>query len=193
MHDDLFRIESNNVAPEKGRILIAEPFLDGSYFNRSIILLVEYTNEEVVGFILNKEVDFPIKNFKEELPDFSATVHLGGPVNPEYLYFIHTAGDLIPESIKIMDNLYWGGSFDSLKRLINEGKIAADQVRFFLGYSGWETGQLKQELNEHSWLVSCMDVDKIMSHNSNLWQESLKSVGGKYLLWEHFPKNPSYN
>ncbi|MCL3779646.1 YqgE/AlgH family protein [Prolixibacteraceae bacterium JC049] len=193
MHKNPFKIESNNIAPTKGSILIAEPFLDGSYFSRSIILIAEYNNKEVVGFILNKAIDFPIRNFKEELPNFPTDVHLGGPVNPEYLYFIHTAGDIIPDSIQIVDNLYWGGSFDTLKELINDEKIKPSQVRFFLGYSGWTTEQLEQELKEDSWLVSNIDVNRIMKSSPDLWKDALKKLGGKYALWEHFPQDPSMN
>jgi len=54
---DIFRIKTNNVEPKKGRILIAEPFLPGTYFNRSVILLVAYGQKGAVGFILNKKVD----------------------------------------------------------------------------------------------------------------------------------------
>ena len=106
---DIFRIKTNNVLPQKGRILIAEPFLPGSYFNRSIVYLVEHNKEGSVGFILNKPVDFPVKEFEKEFPDFSDTLYMGGPVNIESIYYIHTLGENIPDSILIKDNVYWGG------------------------------------------------------------------------------------
>ena len=190
---NIFKIESNNIAPRKGRILIAEPFLPGSYFNRAIILLVEHSAEGAVGFILNKEVDFPIQNFYEEFPNFDAEIYVGGPVNPDYVYFIHTLGDEIPGSIRVMDNLYWGGSFDVLKELVRDRKIKPDQIRFFLGYSGWGPGQLEEEIKENSRLISNVKVDQVMDCSADFWVEVVKSLGGKYKLWENFPENPTFN
>ncbi len=190
---DIFKIQSNNISPQRGRILIAEPFLPGSYFNRAIVLLVEYSDEGAVGFILNKPVDFPINNFYEEFPDFDAKVYVGGPVNPDYLYFVHTLGERIPGSIKVMHNLYWGGSFDVLKELVRDKKITASDVRFFLGYSGWTSGQLEEEIEEDSWLIAPIKVSHVMQSPDHFWIEAVKSLGGKYRLWENFPENPTMN
>lgn len=190
---DIFRIKTNNVLPQKGRILIAEPFLPGSYFNRSIVYLVEHNAEGSVGFILNKPVDFPVKEFREEFPKFKDPLYMGGPVSIESVYYIHTLGQHIPGSIHIKDNLFWGGDFDHLKDLINSGFVKKNQVRFFLGYSGWDKNQLREELDDNSWLVADISPNMVMENNQQLWKEMVKKQGGIYTLWEHFPKNPSMN
>jgi hypothetical protein len=66
---DIFRIQTNNVAPQKGRILIAEPFLPGNYFNRSVILLVAFSDKGAVGFILNKKVELAIHDILPGFPN----------------------------------------------------------------------------------------------------------------------------
>jgi putative transcriptional regulator len=190
---DIFKIRTNNVLPKKGRILIAEPFLPGSYFNRSIVFLVEHGSEGTVGFILNKPVDFDVLGFDEEFPNFKEELYVGGPVNIESVYYIHTMGDLIPNSVKIMDGLFWGGDFDHLKDLINTGFADSSKVRFFLGYSGWDENQLKEELDEDSWLVADIPLNMIMHTSEKLWKEMVKQLGGKYSLWENFPENPAMN
>ena len=190
---DIFKIKSNNVEPKKGRILIAEPFLPGSYFNRSIVFLVDHNDKGSVGFILNKPVDFPIKDFYNEFPDFNDTIYLGGPVNIESLYYIHTLGNHVPGSIPIMNDLYWGGDFDHLKDLVNSGFASSEQVRFFLGYSGWDKGQLKEELEEDSWLVADIPPEMVICDQQRLWKDMVKMQGGKYVLWENYPENPSMN
>lgn len=190
---DIFKIESNNVSPKKGRILIAEPFLHGSYFNRAIVFLVEHNKHGSVGFILNKPVDFQIVDFNNEFPKYKNDLYVGGPVNIHSLYFLHTLGNQIPGSIKIMDNLYWGGDFEHVKKLINSGKAKSSQIRFFLGYSGWDEGQLKQELEEDSWLVADISAELVINSNEELWKKMVKKQGGKYKLWENFPENPSMN
>jgi putative transcriptional regulator len=190
---DIFKIKTNNVAPRKGRILIAEPFLSGSYFNRSIIFLADHNEKGTIGFILNKPVDFPVKDFHNEFPDYDDTLYLGGPVNIESIYFIHTLGDHIPGSTPIIGNLYLGGDYDHLKDLINSGFATKNQVRFFLGYSGWDKDQLKEEIEEDSWLVADISVDLVLDRNNELWKKMVKKQGGKYKMWENFPENPSMN
>lgn len=192
-NQDIFKIKTNNVEPKKGRILIAEPFLPGSYFNRSIVFLVDHTEEGSVGFILNKPVDFPVEEFKHEFPLCKFNVYMGGPVNIDSIYYIHTLGKQVPNSIHIKDNLYWGGDYDHLKNLINSGNASADQVRFFLGYSGWEKNQLQEELKEDSWLVSEISAKMVMRNNHALWSEMVKNIGGKYTLWQNYPENPMLN
>ena len=190
---DIFKIRTNNVLPKKGRILIAEPFLPGSYFNRSIVFLVEHGSEGTVGFILNKPVDFEVIGFDEEFPNFKERLYVGGPVSNESVYYIHTMGDLIPNSVKIMDGLFWGGDFDHLKDLIHTGFADNTKVRFFLGYSGWDKDQLKEELDEDSWLVADISPKIVMQSSEALWKDMVKQLGGKYSLWENFPENPALN
>ncbi|MBN1925071.1 MAG: YqgE/AlgH family protein [Prolixibacteraceae bacterium] len=190
---DIFKIKTNNVVPKKGRILIAEPFLPGSYFNRSIVFLVEHSKEGSVGFILNKPVDFPVDEFYKEFPKYKHQIYLGGPVNIESVYFVHTLGNSIPGSVHVMDNIFWGGDFDTLKKLIENGKAGANQVRFFLGYSGWDSEQLQEELDEDSWLVSDINSHIVMHASEEMWKDMVKQVGGRYLLWENYPENPSMN
>jgi putative transcriptional regulator len=190
---DIFRIKTNNVVPKKGRVLIAEPFLPGSYFNRAIVFLVDHNDEGTVGFILNKPVDFSIPDFFKEFPSYENQLFMGGPVNIESVYYIHKFGDLVPNSIHIVDDLYWGGNFEKIKELINSGQAKQDHVRFFLGYSGWDKNQLKEEIEEDSWLVADMPSRFVLGDTTELWKEMVKKLGGKYSLWENYPENPSMN
>lgn len=192
---NIFKIETNHVLPEKGRILIAEPFLPGSYFNRAIVLLVSHSDKGAVGFILNKKVEYPLKDIINDFPDFNADIYVGGPVSTDSVYFIHSLGDEIPGSIHVKDDLYWGGDFDKLKEKISLGLVEPEQVRFFLGYSGWDAGQLEEELDENTWLVSEIKQNLVMnsSQKKHMWVEVVRDLGGKYSLWENFPENPSLN
>ena len=190
---EIYKIRTNNIAPQKGRILIAEPFLQGRYFNRSIVFLVNHDETGTVGFVLNKEVDYPIKELLEEFPNHPNLFGLGGPVGIDSLYYIHTLGNIIPNSQHIVDNLYWGGDFETIKELVNSGAVDDSQIRMFIGYAGWEVGQLDEEIKENSWLVTDISAKMVMEPNNELWMKMVKKVGGKYIVWEHFPKNPSYN
>ena len=192
---NLFKIETNHVSPQKGRILIAEPFLPGSYFNRAVVLLVSYSEKGAVGFIINKKIDYPIDEILTDFPEFEAEVSLGGPVSTDSIYFVHSLGEQIPGSIHVKDNIYWGGDFEVLKKKIKMGHVRKDQVRFFLGYSGWDKGQLEEEINENSWIISEIEEQVVLNKppSQTSWVDAIRKVGGKYLLWENFPENPSLN
>jgi putative transcriptional regulator len=191
---DIFKIQTNNVSPQKGRILIAEPFLPGNYFNRSVILLVAFSDKGAVGFILNKKVELAIHDILPGFPEFNADVYLGGPVATDSIYFIHKLGKKLPGSIHVLGNLYWGGDFDILKQQISAGIIQTSDIRFYVGYSGWDSGQLEREIKEDSWLVTDVDEETVMRDlHQESWAEFVKKAGNRYTVWENFPENPAMN
>jgi putative transcriptional regulator len=137
----------------KGQLLIAEPSISGDLsFNRSVILLADHDEEGSVGFIINKPLKYTINDL---LPEINASfkIYNGGPVEQDNLYFIHNIPELIPNSIEISNGIYWGGDFESTKALINNGKINKNNIRFFLGYTGWEENQLQLEMISNSWML----------------------------------------
>jgi putative transcriptional regulator len=190
---DFFSIENNQVA-KKGRILVSEPFLNDTYFRRSVVLLTEHSKEGSVGFVLNKPVELSVSGILKDFPEIDASVSIGGPVNTNTVHYIHTMGDLIPNSVEVMKNLWWGGDFDTIKELITQGKIRKNNIRFFLGYAGWSPNQLENELSENAWVVTELDAITIMkSGDLNLWQDTLTNLGNKYRTWVNFPENPGLN
>jgi len=189
---DIFKVESK-LQPGQGRVLIAEPFLPGDYFSRSTVLLVQCTPEGDVGFILNKPTDFLVKDLFKGFPDFDSHVFLGGPVSNDKLFFLHTMGEKIPDSLHISGQLYWSGDYEHRMALIRAGIVEEDEVRFFLGYSGWSAGQQAAEISDFSWVVIGPWIDCILSSDENFWNESIKLIGGNALLWQNFPENPELN
>lgn len=184
----------NDLEPQTGRVLISEPFLMDNYFKRSIVLITEHTNEGTVGFVLNKPINIPINEIIENFPETSADLSLGGPVNTNTLHYIHTLGDIIPQSSKVIGDIYWGGDFDVVERLILSGNIENGQIKFFLGYSGWSPNQLESELDANAWIVHNMLPKEIMKHmNRHYWNRKLRRMGKKYEMWSNFPENPEMN
>jgi len=181
--------------PTKGKLLIAEPSLTGDVsFNRSVVLLAEHNEEGSVGFILNKPLEYQISDLITEI-SIPFQVYNGGPVEQDNLYFIHKVPHLIDNSIEISDGIYWGGDFDKTVDLINQKIISEDDIRFFLGYSGWSSLQLDEELSSKSWIVISNEHEsQIIKKSSNaFWKEKMVELGGNYLLWSNAPENPSLN
>ncbi|HEY4628319.1 MAG TPA: YqgE/AlgH family protein [Flavobacterium sp.] len=179
----------------KGHLLIAEPSIVGDLsFNRSVILLADHNKEGSVGFIINKPLKYTINDL---IPEIYARfkIYNGGPVEQDNLYFIHNIPNLIPNSIEISNGIYWGGDFESTKDLINNGKVGKDNIRFFLGYTGWDENQLETEMLENSWIITENNYEnKIIGKSAtHFWQEQIKELGGEYLIWSNAPENPYLN
>lgn len=189
---DFFKFKNQN-APEKGRLLISEPFLPDPNFERSVVLLCENNEDGSFGFILNKP---SLLNLGEviEFNDLKETVYVGGPVQQDTLHFIHRNASL-HEATEIYEGVYWGGNFESLMTLINTGQMKASDVRFFLGYSGWEPGQLDEELEANSWIV-CDYVEDIFlfsADSSEMWKKTLENMGGRFSVYSNYPIDPRLN
>ena len=184
-----------SLKPNKGNLLIAEPTLTGDVsFNRSVVLLAEHNDEGSVGFILNKPLDYDISDLITEI-NIPFQVFNGGPVEQDNLFFIHKVPHLINNSIEISDGIYWGGDFENTIELINNKAITEKEIRFFLGYSGWASLQLDQELDSKSWIVveNKYESDIIQKSTNAFWKEKMLELGGDYLLWSNAPENPSLN
>lgn len=186
----------NKTAPQKGKVLISDPFLVDAYFKRTVVLITENNETEgSVGFILNKATDLKFNEIVSDAPFYNGLIYMGGPVGKDQLYYIHTLGDLISDSIKIKNDLYWGGNFNDVLRLLEDGKLLENQIKFFVGYSGWTAGQLDAEIKENTWAVATLDFKQMMNDlNHNMfWQHCVKLLGKEYEHMAHFPPDHSLN
>src|ERR1043165_9385764 len=131
-----------------GQLLLSEPFMFDENFRRTVVLVCEHTPENgTVGLILNKPINLRLNDVVEGFPPFKAKIFLGGPVGTDTMQFLHCLGDKIENSLKLTDNLYWGGNFEQLKTMMAEGLIGAGEVRFFLGYRRRSPGQYTPKRN----------------------------------------------
>lgn len=184
----------NRLTPAKGRLLIAAPFLEDPSFKRAVILLVEHNEKGSLGLVLNKDLNININDTLQDFPEFDTPVYVGGPVDNDKLFYIHTLGEKLPGSKKIIDGLYWGGDFEQLKSLINMGLVEPDEIRFFIGYSGWDFDQLNSETEEGSWVISDCGLPDVMGALDNLcWRTLLKRMGNMFAVMAEFPEDPSLN
>lgn len=180
---------------QKGQLLIAEPSVLGDhYFARTVILLSEYNENGAVGFILNKPLEYSIGELITDL-DSNQTVFNGGPVEQDNLYFIHTVPDKIKNSIEISNGIFWGGDFEEIKLLLRGNEISKNEIRFFLGYSGWTKNQLDEEIENNSWIVeNNLDNNAILSNTSiDFWKKKINAQGGDYILFSNAPEDPILN
>ncbi len=184
----------NSREPQRGGVLISDPFLDEDYFRRSVILLCDHNDESSFGFVLNNYLDIDLHALDAGFPDIKARISVGGPVETQNLYYIHSFKG-IEESLEVRDGLYFGGSFDEIKVRLYRNEVNKLKIRFFLGYSGWDKGQLKEELSGNSWIVvdNITNEELLNTGNNELWKNCLEKQGGNFKMISKFPLNPSNN
>ena len=178
---------------QKGNLLISPPLTEDDFFHNSVIFLAQHSNESVVGFIINKPIDIKINDLMDDFPNNDVKVYYGGPVATDNLYFIHRVPHKVDGSIHIVSDLYWGGNFEQVKKLINDGVLNSKDIRFFLGYSGWGTNQLRDELKNESWIIDNIDHSLFEWDVLKLWENRLCKKENKYKLWVNAPKDISLN
>lgn len=180
--------------PGKGTLLISEPFLADPNFKRTVVLLAEHNAQGSIGFILNRPLEFKLNHLVGNFPKFDATVFLGGPVQQDSLHFIHKVRGLADPEDEVIPGVYWGGDFGRLKAMVAKGEVTPDDIRFFMGYSGWGPKQLEEEMKAKTWIISKTKAGFAFADQpTGLWQEILIAMGGKFKALSNFPEDPSLN
>lgn len=186
---------SNKLPPRKGRILLSDPFLGDEYFERSVVYLCEHSKEGSFGFVLNNYIEIRLTDLNEKFPDVMGKLSIGGPVEKETMYFLHTLGDQIADSLLIDQNFFMGGDFEQLYSLLDEKVLNERKFRLFIGYSGWGAGQLQEEIKENAWIVANVDsTEELMDVTiPDLWKHFMSKLGHKYKIISEFPIDPNEN
>jgi len=194
LESNILNFEYNKIIPSVGSLLISEPYSPDTNFKRSVILLVEHNEEGSFGFILNNPVKTSMKQLIPSFPVDEVVVSIGGPVNNNTVHYIHTYGSRVRESIEILPGLYWGGDFESIKKIVKDEGYDASQLRFFIGYSGWEPSQMSNELNSNFWVVFNADKQRVMhTKHANAWNYYMQKLGGLFKVWVNSPEDPGLN
>lgn len=183
------------VSLSPGILLIADPFLKDQNFARTVVLLCEHEeNKGSFGFVINKLFDQQLSDLVPEVLVNDIKIYYGGPVQIDTIHFIHQQPELIRGGFEIQHGVYWGGEFDQVVSLINSGQLDLNKIKFFIGYSGWSGGQLENELNEKSWILSESNVPIIFEEKEqNIWQQALKNLGANFAIMANFPIDPLLN
>ena len=181
--------------PEKGKVLISEPFLEDPYFKRTVVLLCDHDDSKgTFGLVLNKSLEISLDDIMESFPGFDGELSMGGPVEQNSLFFLHNKPELIDDGQKVMEDVYLGGNFEKVVELLKLGLITHHEIRFFLGYAGWAEMQLQSELNENAWIVAAIQPSLVMKNpEPELWKEVLNGLGNKFALLTQFPEDPTLN
>lgn len=182
----------NTAKSLRGKLLIAEPRLPDANFFRTVIFLIEHSEEGAIGLVLNRPSQRSIAELWEEVSDepceSKGQLDLGGPVEGP-LMAIHTIPHL--GEMEVIPGVFFAAQRDHLDSLV---KTTQSPYRLFIGHSGWGAGQLERELDEGSWLVTEPTAEMLFLSADGLWELAAKQVGDDVLRSsisiKHIPRRP---
>jgi len=194
-----FKIITEKMPVKSGTLLIAEPFLGETWFNRSVVSLIDHSDKDgTTGVVLNHPIVSTLNEVLDGVSDkYPIKVYCGGPLGQDRLYFVHTLGDkVIPNARCYAPGLWLGGDFGAAISYINEGYPTDGLIRFFIGYSGWVAGQLAGEITENTWAIQD-DVEAVPNilegDGDAYWHKVVRTLGRHYRLWQLLPKDVKWN
>lgn len=165
-----------------------------SNFRRAVVLLCDHHQDGTLGFILNKPLNMRVDELIADFPEFDSEVFFGGPVATDTIHYVHNVGDLLEDSIEVERGVYWGGNYEKLKVLIQSKLILNHNIRFFVGYSGWSSGQLQEEMDYGSWVTADMHANYLFkTRPKKLWKQVMANKGDTYEVIAELPDSLSWN
>lgn len=183
-----------DVALSPGILLIAPPALVDPNFTRAVVLLCDHTEEGSFGLIVNRLLDARPGDFIDGVDRYTGTLGLGGPVQTDTLHYLHRHHDLVTDGVPVLDGVAWGGDFEAVKSVVASFGATSSDLRFFLGYAGWGSGQLEAEVDQGGWILSeARPTDIFSTDPTNLWRSVMRRQGGEYALLSNFPDDPRLN
>ena len=178
----------------RGQLLLDSGQLQGSFFQRTVVLICQHDGEGAFGLVLNRATDNKVGEMVlANLPDTlkECPLYLGGPVQPTALSFLHT-DSFVPDA-NVLPNLSLGHSLDALAE-IGESFSSTRRVKMFAGYAGWSAGQLEDEMERGAWLTHPASVELVFDTDpQQLWRLILQQKGWKYKLLAQMPEDLSNN
>jgi putative transcriptional regulator len=171
----------------RGRLLVAAPSLFDPNFRRTVVLVVEHSDDGAAGLVLNRPSETRVAEAVPELEpieDGDELVYVGGPVEPAAVVVLAELDDPDDATMNVLGDI----GFVSVESRLESMR----RRRVFAGYAGWGGGQLEGELEREDWLVEEAVPDDVFA-DGDLWGEVLRRKGGIFELIARMPLDPSMN
>ncbi|MFW2405683.1 MAG: YqgE/AlgH family protein [Gammaproteobacteria bacterium] len=160
-------------APAQGMLLVASPDMRGTWFSRSVILLIQHDELGSVGLVINRPTEIAPADMLPEvagLESLRGKLYIGGPVEGHGVMMLVRSDSAPADAEHIFANVYASGSPDLLDDTLRR-EDAANRLRLYAGYAGWVPGQLEAEIRRGSWIVVQADQEHVFSSEPDeIWE-----------------------
>jgi putative transcriptional regulator len=178
----------------RGQLLIAGPRLIDPNFWRTVVLIVDHTDDGAFGLVLNRPSETSVGEAVpelEELIDAEDPLFIGGPVQPSTVITLAEFADIGEAALVAFADI---GVLGTTGPPIEEMARRVVAARAFVGHSGWGPGQLEAEIENGDWIFDPAQRDDVFSGSPReLWSTVLTRKGGSYALVARMPLDPSLN
>jgi putative transcriptional regulator len=184
----------------RGQCLIAAKSLRDPNFYKTVVLMLEHTEQGATGLVLNRPSSVCVAHALSghfTLPETDDVVFVGGPVEPTALLILHDAESLGCSDSSPAPGVFVGGSAESFEQvLLSSASDDEDRARFrvFSGYSGWGEGQLDGEVERGDWLIHSGSHDLVFETDPyEVYDVALQLFFGANDLLPYRVKDPTLN
>jgi putative transcriptional regulator len=181
------------VESARGQLLIAGPALVDPNFLRTVVLIVEHSQEGAFGLVLNRPSETVVGEAVpeiEELVDPDEWLYIGGPVQPSGVVVLGQFEDPGDGALLAFDDVGVLGAGPPPE--VQAAGLRAG--RAFVGHAGWGAGQLEDEIERGDWILEpARAEDAFCEEPHDLWSGVLTRKGGSYALVARMPADPSMN
>ena len=192
-----FPEDFKNKQYEKGSLLIANPVLPDPNFSRTVILLCNHNDQGSFGLVINRSTQLKAPDLFSSidiLKSYNAKIYIGGPVSQSMVFYLYRSSRNVIDLDEICSGVYLGSNLETLESLYLDIKNPEENIRFYLGYSGWSGGQLDGEMEQNSWLIQSANEQFVFLDSEELiWLKTVNSLGEKYQYLTKAPVNPQWN
>jgi putative transcriptional regulator len=189
--EEYLQVKPTPLKPAAGRVLVSVPFFNDPFFNRTVVLLIECTDNNCVGLIINQPIKFKISQIIKDI-HIDDWVYAGGPVMHNTAFGIHNS-PLCEGTSEILPNVFLGYD-DNFIATLERNEDTTIKFKFFIGYSGWAPNQLEEEILHKMWVVCNADEELILETPPELiWEKVVKDLGKEYQHWLQMPVHLSDN
>lgn len=176
-----------------GVFLMAYPALPDPNFEGTVVLLCAHSEEGSLGVVLNRPTEISVPSLLDSDHHFQGleqNVYWGGPVGLNRLNVLHGGSATVTDSLEVCPGVAFGGEIDSLQ----DGWKSGLPLRFYLGYSGWESGQLEGEIAADVWRVLPASAPLVFEQDpTRLWQMLTAEQDQHYSWMKNLPDHPADN
>jgi len=177
----------------ESHFLIAAPQLLDPNFVKTVVLIIQHTDQGALGLVLNRPTSKTVKELWSEVGDAHCQsehpVYLGGPVSGP-LMAIHADRSLA--EMEILPGVFFAAKKASLDELVDRD----DDCKLFVGHAGWGPGQLDAEIEAGGWLIAPAAPEYVFYDGDDLWDTVMSLTGtnlAEMLNIKQVPDDPSVN
>lgn len=170
-----------------GKLLLATPSMGDPRFHRAVIFLCTHDENGAMGLVINHAL--PEIMFKDlvgqlkiesdinvDLSQSCFSVMSGGPVESARGFLLHSGEFSKSDTLRLKQGFGVTGTVDALKDVVRGD--GPEKMLFALGYAGWGAGQLEEEIQSNSWMVSDADPEIVFNMNyQNKWSMAIEKLG----------------